>query len=177
MAAGHVDVKTLARRRNTGAGHLGAVRLLAVLVAGLAAGCSVLEEPAPRQLEGRTDGYQPTASFLKVMVRDNATGDLLLAAFAREDWAVSRVADRLDHKQLPYLVVATTPRAIPGEYEVERVIVPPEVDALRYTAMRASPEEKRLLDAEYDALLARLRAPPAVEPGGSVPGGALPAPP
>lgn len=119
-------------------------------------GCSLIEEPGPRQLEGPTDGYLATASFLKVYVRSNSSGDLVLANFDRRDWYVSELAERVDARQVRYLTVDATPRAIMGEYLVNGVLDPEGLESLRYDKMAATAEDRERMDAEYEALLASL---------------------
>lgn len=140
-------------------------RWLALTLLAAAPGCSLIDEPGPREVTGPTDGYLATTPFLKVYVRSEETGNLLLVDFDRKDWAVSRIAERLDRADVEYLSVRAVPRSLIGEYLVDAVLSPSDLEAYRYEAMGASAEERSLLDAEYDALLARL----AEAPGASAP--------
>lgn len=126
--------------------------LLAVL---LVPGCSLLQEPSAKQVEGPTDGYLAGQSLLKVYVRSNSSGDLVLVDFDRRDWYVAKIADAIDHHAAEFLTVTGTPRLI-GEYLVESVESPSELNGYRYDKMGATTDERDRMDAEYDALLARV---------------------
>lgn len=133
------------------------VRALAVgLVAALLLpGCSLVSEPQERQLEGPTDGHQPTASYLKVFVRKD-DGSLALLDFDRRDWYVAEIARQIDTRTVQYLGATVMPRNTLGEYLVLDVSTPAELDGLRYEAMEASPEARAEMDREYDEILRKL---------------------
>ena len=126
------------------------------LLLALASGCTLFQEPQPRQVEGATDGYLATSQFLKVYVRSNRSGDLIMVDFDRRDWWVSKIAERIDAHGVGYLTAEATPRAVLNEYLVDVVVRPADLERYRYASMAATHEEKALMDAEYDALLARL---------------------
>lgn len=127
--------------------------LVAVLTVALS-GCVVYEEPGPTEVAGRTDGYTPTPSYLKVFVKDEA-GELTLVDFDRREWYVAGIAERLDERRIPYLSVHGTEREIPGEVIVDTVRDPGELADLHYEAMAVSPQQRTLLDLEYDDVLRR----------------------
>lgn len=147
-----------------------AVGAAALLLAVALPGCSLIAEPTPKEVAGPTDGYLATSPFLKVYVRSNSSGDLVLVDFDRRDWWVSKIADAVDQKDVAFLTVTATPRAIIGEYLVERVDAPADLEQYRYSTMGASAQQREQMDAEYDALLARLleeapeRVPDEAEP-------------
>lgn len=107
-----------------------------------------------RTLAGDTDGYVPTGPYLKVEVREDG-GRRVLVLFDRADWHVARIVEDLDRKAVQRLHVETTARAIPGEYVVDKVLDPSQLEAYRFSAMRVSDEERLLLDAEYEAIVQR----------------------
>lgn len=155
------------------------MRVLAALAAlALLPGCmSLVQGPGERQrtLAGETDGYVPTGPFLKVEVREEG-GKRVLVLFDRVDWHVARIVDDLERKAVQRLHVETTAREIPGEYLVDKVLDPSQLEAYRYSAMSVSDEERLLLDAEYEAVLerwAQQHAPEAV-PQRPAPDPALP---
>lgn len=123
--------------------------VLALLVA--LPGC-LLREPTVKEVHGETDGYTPTAAYLKVHVWTDDDRVVLLD-FDRRDWHVSGIAKRLDGGQLDYLSAQALPRDILGEYVVQHVGAPGELAALRYDAMAATPEQRADMDAEYERLL------------------------
>lgn len=128
---------------------------LLVILAVASAGCALTDTPGPKSVAGPTDGYTPASSHLKVFVRSNASGEMVLLDFDRRDWHVAGIAQRLDGHALRFLTAEATPRAILGEYLVQRVVEPADLEAYRYSAMSVSEEERLALDAEYDTLLAR----------------------
>lgn len=128
--------------------------LVLVALAGLLGGCAALEPPPPRELAGPTDGYSPTPTFLKVHVK-REDGSVALLNFDRREWHVSEIARRLDRNQLEFVAAQAQPREILNEYLAQEVRAPEELRALRFDAMGATHEERRLLDAEWDALLRR----------------------
>lgn len=139
------------------------LRLGFVVAVLLLPGCSLLEEPAPKTVEGPTDGYLATQPFLKVYVRSNSSGDLVLVDFDRRDWYVAKIADAVDHRDAEFLAVTGTPRLL-GEYLVESVERPSALNAYRYDKMGATSDDRARMDAEYDALLARLADGAAATP-------------
>lgn len=156
--------RALARGLNPGSRRTGAVRppalvarmLPLLLLAPALAGCSLVEEPKPRQLEGPTDGYLATSPYLKVYVRSNSSGDIVLVDFDRRDWYVWKIAERLDGHDVGYLTVEAKPRDIIREYLVERVTDPADLEQYRYANMEATPQEQARMDAQYTDLLDRL---------------------
>lgn len=110
--------------------------------------------PAPRTIEGPTDGYVPTPAYLKVYVRTNDSG-LVLADFNRTEWYVAGIAKRLDDHQLKFLGVHGKVRLL-GEVVVEDVLLPTDMPDMRFASMHVSDDEKRRMDLEYDEILARL---------------------
>lgn len=127
-----------------------------VLAALALAGCAVplLDEPTLREVSGPTDGYTPTATYLKVHVRAE-DGRLIMLDFDRRDWHASAIAERIDGKSVRFLSAQALPRDIMNEYVVEHVGAPGELAALRYDEMEATPEQRAAHDAEYEALLRR----------------------
>lgn len=128
----------------------------ALLLALTLPGCSLIQTPGPKEVAGPTDGYLATSPFLKVYVRSNSSGDMVLVNFDRRDWWVSKIADAVDDKDVAFLTVTATPRAIMGEYLVEHVDAPADLEQYRYSTMGATAEDRQWMDAEYDALIARL---------------------
>lgn len=125
-----------------------------ILLATLLAGCSLVQEPQLRELGGPTDGYTPTASYLKVHVK-RADGTTALLDFDRGDWYTAEIARRVDLRKLDHVTAQAMPRDILNEYVVRAVVAPEELDALRYDAMGASHEQRAQMDAEHEELLAR----------------------
>lgn len=129
------------------------MRTLVLLLASLAlAGCTVYEEPGPRDVEGRTEGYAPTATFLKVLVRTEA-GEGVYVDFDRADWHVSELARRLDDRKITFLAVQGQERATLGEVIAVVVRTPEDVQGLNYDEMGATAQQRTLLDLEYEDLL------------------------
>jgi len=151
------------------------VRFLAVVALALLAGCAVLPNPGPADVQGRTDGYDPTASYLKVVVRDNQTGNSTLVDFDRKDWAVSEIAKRIDDKAVPFLSIHGQSRDVLGEVLVQDVRAPGDLAQLSYQNMHATAQQRALYDQAYDALLSRVAAQ-APSPAGQAPGVTLPVP-
>jgi len=135
-----------------------ALLLVAVALGASMAGCAIplFKEPTEQVVEGRTDGYAPGSSLLKVFVRDNASGEFRVAAFDRRDWYAARIADDIDHGLVRFLRVEAMPRATLGEYLVLDVESPDALAAYRYDRMDASAARRQEMDDEYGALLARL---------------------
>lgn len=155
------------------------MRVLAVglLAALLVPGCSLVQEPQPRALEGPTDGHQPTSSYLKVFV-ERTDGTLVLVDFDRREWYVAELARRIDTRQVDFLGATVMPRNTLNEYLVQRVHTPSDLGSLRYDAMDASAEARTQMDGEYEALLQKAiqdaaekapRAPLPVLPDGALP--------
>lgn len=136
--------------------------LLALASAPVLAGC--LQEPEVREVTGPTDGYSPTASFLKVHVKRD-DGSVVLVDFDRRDWHVAEIARRLDSRQVDYLSVQAKPRDMLGEVLVESVKEPSDLASLYYPAMQATPEQRAEMDREYDVVLEKaLGAAPSPGP-------------
>lgn len=146
----------------------------ALPLAMLAAGCSLVEEPKAKEVGGPTDGYLANSPFLKVYVKSNSSGDMVLLDFDRRDWYVSKIADMIDAREVRFLTAVATPRNVIGEYLIDRVAAPAQLEQYRYSAMSVSEEEKLRMDAEFDALIERLAAQPA--PTLATPSPALPVP-
>lgn len=144
----------------------------AILVASLA-GCTLVKEPVPREVAGPTDGYTPTAAFLKVHVK-RADGTVALLDFDRRDWYTAKIADMVDLKQMRFVSAQAQPREILNEYVALSVADPGEVSKLRYEEMDATPEQRARMDAEYDRLLRSWLARAPVQPTQLLPQGGLP---
>lgn len=146
------------------------VLLVAALAAPLLAGC--LKEPEVREVAGPTDGYSPTASYLKVHVL-REDGTRVLVDFDRRDWHVSEIARRLDDRRIDFLTVQAKQRDLIGEVLVESVLKPEDLASLYYPTMDATPEQRAEMDREYDAILERAMAgvavPTPAPPGPKVP--------
>lgn len=149
----------------------------ALALALLLPGCSLIQEPQVRELSGPTDGYTPTATYLKVHLRRD-DGSVAMLDFDRRDWHTSEIAKRVDRKQLDFLAAQAMPREILSEYVVQEVVTPDDLHMLRYDDMGATPEQRMEMDREYDALLQRRlaqAAPAEAEtPDALLPGPALP---
>jgi len=133
-----------------------------LLVASMLAGCSVIPEPQPKEVRGTVEGYDPTASHLKVHVRDGER--VMLADFDRRDWNVAGIAKMIDEKRLQLLSVRGMPREVLNEVLVETVGDPSELAKFRWTSA-TTPEERSAADAAYDRLVAAadaLDGPPAI---------------
>lgn len=140
----------------------GPALLVLLLSVPLLVGC--LQEPEVREVTGPTDGYSPTASFLKVHVKRD-DGSVILVDFDRRDWHVSEIARRLDERQIDYLHVQAKPRDTLGEVLVESVKEPSDLAGLYYPTMQATPEQRAEMDREYDRLLQKtLGAAPSPGP-------------
>lgn len=124
--------------------------LLAAIL--LLPGC-VKEDPA-RDVQGRTDGYYPTAAYLKVQLRSD-DGHVTLADFNRSEWYVAEIAKRIDERQITQMSAHGNLRLI-GEVVVLQVHAPDGLDTLRYDNMHATAQQRSAMDQEYDALIARL---------------------
>lgn len=150
------------------------VLLLTLLVAAapVASGCLTLfpNEKEPREVMGPTRGYSATPNFLKVHVQTNDSR-IVLVDFDRREWHVGELARRLDGRQIQFLYAEGMPREILNEILVEQVLDPDDVGSLRFESMGASEEERLRLDAEYDALLARLGENAYVPLDGPAPAG------
>lgn len=135
------------------------MRLLALLAATLLAGCALplVEEPTLREVSGPTDGYTPTASFLKVHV-EREDGRIALLDFDRREWHAAEIARRIDQREVEFLSAQALPRDILNEYLVDTVAAPGELQGLRFDDMGATPEQRAQADAEYDDLLRRFAA-------------------
>lgn len=132
--------------------------VLPLLLALSLAGCALplVNEPALKEVRGPTDGYTPTASYLKVHV-ETEDGRTVMLDFDRRDWHASAIADMIDEKSVAFLAAQALPRDILNEYVVEEVEAPSEIARLRYDAMGATPQQRAEYDAEYEALLRRFQ--------------------
>lgn len=154
--------------------------LLLVLLVAPWAGCTLIQEPEPKMLVGPTDGYTPTATFLKLhVVRDDGTTALL--DFERRDWYTAEIARRVDVKEIQFVSAEAMPRDILNEYLARVVSAPEDLQALRYDEMDATPEQRASMDAEHEELLRRflenaqeLPTSAGQDPAGLVPEDALP---
>lgn len=115
-------------------------------------GCQVYEPPGPTEVAGTTDGYAPTAVFLKVFVRED-DGSVTWVDFDRKDWHVAEIARRLDRRDVTYLAIAGQERETMGEVLVVDVRDPGELAELKYDTMKATTQERALLDLEYEEIL------------------------
>lgn len=148
------------------------MRALPLLLATLAtSGCTLLSEPQLKELSGPTDGYTPTAAFLKVEI-EREDGTTALLDFERREWHTAEIARRVDRREVPFLSAQVTPRDVLGEYLVQHVGAPGELEALRFDNMDATPEQKAQMDAEHDELL-RLFEAATRTPGAAVDAGGL----
>lgn len=149
---------------------------LLALVLLIAPGC-IYRELGPTEVRGEPEGYAPTPSALKMTVRGEDDARVLVV-FERRDWYVAEIARRLDQREVGLVAIAAVERNIPGEVLAETFREPGELNELRYDAMGASAEERRLMDLEYDELLEKLGvpAPPAtgIDPTTGGNGPALP---
>lgn len=150
-------------------------RALSLLLLALALpGCAVYEPPGPTEVSGETDGYAPTAAFLKVFVRED-DGSVTWVDFDRKDWHVAEIARRIDQRDVTYLAIAGQERETMGEVLVVDVRDPGELAALKYDTMKATNEERALFDLEYEEILQAAQGAagaPAVDaprPGPTVP--------
>lgn len=116
------------------------------------AGCAGLDPPGPREVAGPTDGYSPTASFLKVHVRQ-PDHSLVMLSFDRTEWYTAKIAELVDLKQMTFVSAHAQPRETLNEYMALDVAEPSDVAKLRYDAMQATPEQRAQMDAEHEALL------------------------
>lgn len=150
------------------------MRLALILVASLLlAGCTLLKEPEIREVQGPTDGYTPTAAFLKLNVKRD-DGTLVLLDFDRRDWYASKIAEMVDTKVISFVAAHGMPRLV-NEYVAETVVTPSELANLRYDTMGATAEQRMSMDREYTALLERyLAAVPAAPAAPSAPTALLP---
>lgn len=126
--------------------------LLALAVA--LPGCTVYPEPGPRDVAGATDGYAPTASFLKVLVRPDE-GDAVWVVFERRDWHVSELARRIDEREVRHLSVHGQERVTLGEVLAIEVTAPADLQRLHYDEMGATAQQREAFDLEYEDLLRR----------------------
>lgn len=149
---------------------LGLVLLAAVLLPG----CAIVKAPEVRELSGPTDGYTPTAAFLKLNVKQ-PDGSVQLLDFDRRDWYASRIAELVDQKQVRSVTAQALPRDVLNEYVAQSVADPSSLAGLRYDEMDASPEARAQMDDEYQALLERyLSRVPPISPAGLLPADPLP---
>lgn len=129
-----------------------ALGLLVLLAAPALAGCTLVADPKPKDVAGAVDGYDPTASHLKVhLVTDDGT---VLVDFDRRDWNVKGIADLIDGRQVRSLSVHGMPRDILNEVLVETVASPSELSRMRWND-QTSPEERGAAEQAYDALVAQ----------------------
>lgn len=129
-----------------------AVSLLALAPALLAAGCTLVPEPKAEDVSGPVDGYDPTASHLKVHVLE---GDrVVLVDFDRRDWNVNGIAQLIDEKVIRNVTVHGMPRDVLNEVLVETVGDPSQLAKYRWND-QTTPEERSAADKAYDALVAK----------------------
>lgn len=131
---------------------------LGLLLALALAGCTLLKEPEEKPYEGKAFGYDPTAAFLKVNVRD-PEGRIKLFDFDRRDWYTAELARRVDHREITDLTIQGKARDTLGEVLVLDVLDPGTLSGLRYDRMDATPEARQQMDAEHDELLRDLTEP------------------
>lgn len=124
--------------------------LAAILLIAPMAGCTLIPEPQPQDLTGAVEGYDPTASHLKVHLR--AGERLVLADFDRRDWNVAAIAKMIDEKRVEMLTIHGMPREVLNEVLVDTVGDPSEMAKLRWTST-TTPEERSAADQAYDALV------------------------
>lgn len=143
-----------------GGGHLvrWALPLVLTVVAALS-GCALLSEPPPRDVAGPTDGYQPTASYLKVFVKGDG-GSLTLIDFDRRDWHAAGIVKALDDRTIRFVVVHGQEKGVLNEIVVEVAKSPPALAALKYDEMHATAEQRAAMDLEYEQLLQRIAQQP-----------------
>lgn len=135
------------------------MRRVALLLTALTlSGCALplVNEPEAKEVSGPTDGYTPTAAYLKVNVKAE-DGRTVLLDFDRREWAASEIAERIDQKEVRFLSAQAMPQLL-NEYVVVNVGAPGELQALRYDEMGATPEQRAQYDAEYEQLLERFNA-------------------
>ena len=148
-----------------------AVPLLLLAPMLLAAGCTLVPDPQPQDVTGAVDGYDPTASHLKVHVLQ---GDrIILVDFDRRDWNVAGIVKMIDEKVLRNVTVHGMPREVLNEILVQTVGNPSELSKYRWTD-QTSPEERSLADKAYDDLVAKAHPVSAVPVTPSAPPVALP---
>ncbi len=145
--------------------------LTMLLLAPALAGCTLVPEPKPQDLSGVVDGYDPTASYLKVHVQD---GDrTVLVDFDRRDWNVNGIAQLIDEKLVRNLTIHGMPRDVLNEILVETVGDPSQLAKYRWTD-QTSPEERSAADKAYDELVAKAHPPAGVAVSPPSPTVALP---
>ena len=133
----------------------------ALTIALLVAGCTFIPQPGPRDVSGPTDGYEPTASYLKVFVRQD-DGNQTLVDFDRRDWYAAGIANALDDKTITFVTVHGMEReAVLGEVVVDSAKAPDALAGMRYDAMHATAQQRSVMDAEYERLLQKLVPGPA----------------
>lgn len=141
-----------------------------LLVTPLFAGCTLVPDAKPQDLSGTVEGYDPTASHLKVHLR--VADRLVLADFDRRDWNVAGIAKMIDEKRVQALSVHGMPREVLNEVLVETVGNPSELAKFRWND-QTTPEERSAADQAYDALVAAAQAHGAEAPT-ALPATALP---
>lgn len=134
-----------------------------ILVSLALSGCAALDPPPVREVAGATDGYTPTAAFLKLHVKRD-DGSTMLLDFDRRDWYTAKIAEMVDLKQARFVSAQAQPRDILNEYLAESVADPGEMARLRYDDMDATPEQRTEMDNEYQQLLERYLASAPVQP-------------
>lgn len=133
----------------------------------------MVKEPEVRELAGPTDGYTPTAAYLKLnVVRED--GSVVLLDFDRRDWYAAKIADLVDRKKVDFVSAQAMPRDLLNEYLAQTVVEPSELAKLRYDAMAATPEQRQDMDNEYQALLETHLAQAPVQPTQLLPADPIP---
>jgi hypothetical protein len=138
------------------------VRIVPIAVLALLpalAGCSVIPEAKAQDVSGAVDGYDPTASFLKVHV--HTAERIVLVVFDRRDWNVMGIAKAIDERDVKALSIHGMPREILNEVLVETVGDPTSLARFRWADSTYTPEERDAFEAAYDELVAK-HAPPEV---------------
>jgi len=137
------------------------------------AGCAALDPPKPRELTGPTDGYTPTAAFLKLHLK-REDGSTALLDFDRRDWYTAKIAEMVDLKQVKFVTAQATPRNTLNEYLAETIADPADVGKLRYDNMGVTPEQRADMDNEYQRLLERYLETAPIPPSALLPQDPIP---
>lgn len=149
------------------------MRLALLLLVPLAAGCAALDPPEARELVGPTDGYTPTAAFLKLHVKRD-DGSTALLDFDRRDWYAAKIAEMVDLKQVTSVSAVAKPRDILNEYLAQTISSPTDLAKLRYDNMGATPEQRTQMDNEYQRLLERYLEDAPIPPSALLPQDPIP---
>jgi hypothetical protein len=103
---------------------------------------------------GDVEGYDPTASHLKVHVR-TADDKFVLVDFDRRDWNVLGIAKAIDERAIKALSIHGMPREILNEVLVLTVGDPTSLAKYRWADSTYTPEERSAMDQAYDELVAK----------------------